>query len=187
MQLGNSRQDNIKLAINELLDSSSVSEDKILEFIDDDCGEEKLLFDVLEAFELKKRNSILNYLNGIVPKYTEEEFKMHFRISRDLYLTLAERFEESKYYKSMRPTKCIPSKTYLATFLWFAGHEACSFRDLSDRFNLSISSKSQIIDKVTLFVSSLSPEVIKWPTEERKAASATFFNNKCGFSKAIGK
>lgn len=110
---------------------------------------------------------------------------MHFRISRDLYLTLAERFEESKYYKSMQPTKCIPSKTYLATFLWFAGHEACSVRDLSDRFNLSISSISQIIDKVTLFVSSLSPEVIKWPTEERKAASATFLTTNVDFQKQL--
>ncbi|XP_017485829.1 PREDICTED: putative nuclease HARBI1, partial [Rhagoletis zephyria] len=65
-------------------------------------------------------------------------------------------------------------------------HEACSYRDLSDRFDIAISSVSRIIERTTMFISSLSPEVIKWPSEVKKREAANFFNNKCGFSKAIG-
>ncbi|XP_017481300.1 PREDICTED: putative nuclease HARBI1 [Rhagoletis zephyria] len=37
-----------------------------------------------------------------------------------------------------------------------------------------------------MFISSLSPDVIKWPTQQQNLESSEFFNRTCYFSKAIG-
>lgn len=180
-----------KMIVEELIDSSSESEGEVEELLDlidqQSDSDELVLVDIVHAFEREKRNSIKNYLDEVVPTYTEKEFRMHFRISRDLYLSLSSKFEKSVYYTNSRPDIRIPAATYMAVFLWFAGHEACSFRDVSDRFNLAISSINRIIDETSAFISSLSPEVIIWPSEKKKRESACIFKNKWGFSKAIGK
>lgn len=153
----------------------------------EDEPEENLIYGVLEFFMPKKRNCIKNYLQDVVPTYSENEFKCHFRIAKSLFLHLSNKFEESDIFSSLRVDKRLPGTTHLAVFLWFAGHEACSYRDLKDRFDLSLSSVCRIIARVTMYISSLSPNVIKWPSDEEKQQSAEFFKNKCGFSKAIGK
>ncbi|XP_017469591.1 PREDICTED: uncharacterized protein LOC108361483 [Rhagoletis zephyria] len=169
-------------------DSSESDDDEIYQIVMDnsDSDDEDLLEELLRDRERKKRNSIKNYLEEVVPTYTEAEFKMHFRISKELFLNLSAKFEESDIYKRLRVDKRLPGKTNMAVFLWFAGHEACSFRDLSDRFNISLSTVSRMVNRTTMFISSLSPEVIRWPTEEKKRDSALFFTRKCGFAKAIG-
>ncbi|XP_036345461.1 uncharacterized protein LOC118754681 [Rhagoletis pomonella] len=111
---------------------------------------------------------------------------MHFRISRNLFESLSQRFSVSDFYNNLRADKRLSEKTHLLVFLWFAGHEACSYRDLGDRFNLCLSSVCKIIARVTMFISSLSSDVIKWPTQQQKLESSEFFNRKCYFSKAIG-
>lgn len=175
----------------ELIDSSSGSEDEyddtLYAVATQSNTKDILVLEILQSLELKKRNSIQNYINETVPMYTEAEFKTHFRISKDLFQALSNRFQESEIYQNLRPDKSLPATTYMAVFLWFAGHEACSFRDISDRFNISISSVSRVVEKITLFLSSLSPEVIKWPSDEKKSESALFFGNKSGFWKAIGE
>lgn len=132
------------------------------------------------------RNSIQCYFEETVPTYTEKEFITHFSISRTLFENLSVRMLEWNDYKSLRPDKRLSEMVYLLVFLWFASHEACSFRDLSDRFNISLSTVNVIIHKVSMFLSSLSPEVIKWPTESKMVESSKFFEKKCLFPKAIG-
>ncbi|XP_017470166.1 PREDICTED: putative nuclease HARBI1 [Rhagoletis zephyria] len=94
------------------------------------------------------------------------------------------RYEQSDSYKILRDDKRLSAAKSLAVFLWFAGHEACSLRDLSDRFNLTVSSISRVIDRVAMFISGLSPEVIKWRSNERKQESANYFA-QLGFPKSI--
>ncbi|XP_036342426.1 protein ANTAGONIST OF LIKE HETEROCHROMATIN PROTEIN 1-like [Rhagoletis pomonella] len=151
-----------------------------------DSEDDNILEELLRDGERKKRSSIKNYLEEVVPNYTEAKFKMHFRISKELFLNLSAKFEESDIYKSLRVDKQLPGTTNMAVFLWFAGHEACSFRDLSNRFNISLSSVSRIVNRTTMFISSLSPEETRWPTEDKKRESAFVFSRKCGFAKAIG-
>lgn len=86
----------------------------------------------------------------------------------------------------MRFDKKLTENINMLIFLWFAGHEACSFRDLSDRFDLSLFSVGSIIERVSMFLSSLSSDVIKWPNDQKKEESAKFFGKKCLFHKAIG-
>lgn len=137
--------------------------------------------------EKQPRNCIQNYLEQTVPTYCEEEFRYHYRISKNLFENLSERFLSSKYYCNLRNDKRLSEKAHLLIFLWFAGHAGCCYRDLADRFNLSVSTICIAIHRVFMFISSLSPNVIVWSTREQMEASSRFFDNKCLFSKAIGK
>lgn len=55
-------------------------------------------------------------------------------------------------------------------FLWFIGHQTASFRDVADRFNVTISSINRIIKRVSVFLSNLAARVIVWPNEDDKVA-----------------
>ncbi|XP_017488516.1 PREDICTED: uncharacterized protein LOC108376780 [Rhagoletis zephyria] len=81
-------------------DSSESDDDEIYQIVMDnsDSDDEDLLEELLRDRERKKRNSIKNYLEEVVPTYTEAEFKMHFRISKELFLNLSAKFEESDIY-----------------------------------------------------------------------------------------
>ncbi|XP_017486646.1 PREDICTED: uncharacterized protein LOC108375077 [Rhagoletis zephyria] len=129
------------------------------------------------------RNCVKHYFERIVPSYYESEFRSHFRTSRSLFASLSDRLFQSEYYQMLRPDKRNSEKLYLLVFLWFAGHESCSYRDLADRFDLSLSTICLIINRVSMFLSSTSPQIIKWPTASEKQESSESFQNKCLFSK----
>lgn len=65
------------------------------------------------------------------------------------------------------------------------GHQTASFRDVADRFNVTISSINRIIYRLTMFLSNLSPEIIKWPTQNEKRISEEHFRAN-GFPNIIG-
>lgn len=185
---GDKYKSNMLSTIMLIMESSSESEDE------DDIAILRLLrneedfypHNILFRNERVPRNSVKNYFDDIVPTYTDEEFRRHFRISRSLYHNLSIRFLQSDIYKNLRPDKRLSERSHILVFLWFAGHEACCFSDLSDRFNLSRSTICHIINRVTLFISSLSKETIRWPTEVEKVASSKYFENKCLFPNVIG-
>ncbi|KAI4455567.1 hypothetical protein MML48_9g00005867 [Holotrichia oblita] len=66
------------------------------------------------------------------------------------------------------------------------GHEACGFHDISDRFNVSISTVHCIIKRVTYFISGLSEEFINWPNLEKQEEIARYYITKRGFPQVIG-
>ncbi|KAJ8983616.1 hypothetical protein NQ317_004254 [Molorchus minor] len=51
----------------------------------------------------------------------------------------------------------------MTVFLWFVANEAASYRDVSDRFNISKSTLFKIVRRVTIFPSNLSPEAHNFP------------------------
>lgn len=65
------------------------------------------------------------------------------------------------------------------------GHQTSSFRDVADRFNISQSSVNRILQRLTKFLSNLSPEIIKWPTDAEKRISEEHFRTN-GFPNIIG-
>lgn len=65
------------------------------------------------------------------------------------------------------------------------GHEAASFRDVADRFCITISSLYRTLRRVIFSLSNLSPQIIKWPTEEEKIVSEEHFRAN-GFPRVIG-
>lgn len=70
-------------------------------------------------------------------------------------------------------------------FCWFATHEAASFRDVADRFNIALSTLHLIIENVARFLSFKSNEVITWPDEDEQKLIAEDFR-QIGFPDVIG-
>ncbi|KAI8127449.1 TGF-beta receptor type-1 [Lucilia cuprina] len=100
---------------------------------------------------------------------------------------------DKKYDLQREPLECLTTKQKQNIYNVQCCHEDfCNKNELlklsfsEDRFNISTSTVSIIIDRVCNFLSNMSPDIIKWPNEEQKVTSSTAFKNKCGFSKVIG-
>jgi len=76
---------------------------------------------------------------------------------------------------------------HMLTFLWFVGHQSSSYRDVADRFGITLSALFDIITRVANFLISIAPTVIKYPnSNEKKQTSEYFFQTK-KIPKVIGK
>lgn len=124
------------------------------------------LEEFLELVEVPKSNA---YFEEVVPQFNGEQFTEHFRLTREMAEELANQYANSNYYNWQigDSEKITPFKS-IAVFLWFAANEATSFRDVSDRFNITKSTLFKIVRRVAYFLSNLSPTVIKWPDDVEK-------------------
>lgn len=183
----------MEYVINDLANDNEVfNSNKNISSSDSDTSnsskdEDILLLEVASILHEDTRNSIQNYLE-VVEKYRDEEFIRHFRINRLLFTEIVSKYRNSEQYKRLMINKKVKSPDFhLLVFLWFAGHQGCSFSDLSDRFNITQSSVHRIIRRMLLFISSLAPEVIKWPNREEMEITSEFYYNKLSFPGVIGK
>lgn len=80
----------------------------------------------------------------------------------------------------------ITAEKHILCFLWFVGHESGSYRDVADRFGVAISTLYNIITRVTEFIMTLAPNIIKYPTQEEKEETANYFLREKGFPNVIG-
>lgn len=126
-----------------------------------------------------------DYFEYTIPQYGPE-FKEHFRMSKELANSVAERYENSEYYKyHVGPHRKLTALQQTYIFLWFTGHQTASFRDVADRFNITISSLFRVIRRYTYFLSNLSATIITWPTAEEKIIIERHFREN-GFPGVIG-
>lgn len=72
------------------------------------------------------------------------------------------------------------------TFLWLVGHEVSSYRDCADRFDLSLSVLFEIITRVADYLVDIAPQHIRWPNEEEREITKTYFQQIKGFPNVIG-
>lgn len=116
---------------------------------------------------IKTKND--DYLEITIPLYNDEEFKEHFRVSRAVASNIAERFEESEhFFHQSGEFGKLNSYDFTLIFLWFAGHESASYRDVADRFGIALSTLRKVIVRMVYFLSNLSQDVITWPTPEEQ-------------------
>lgn len=164
--------------------------DELLEFvaniIEDADNLLKGIKTIMQGMEKQSRNCITLYVENVVSKYSDVEFTRHFRIKASLFNALSAEFGRSNAYSKLREDKRMSPEKHMLLFLWFAGHEAVSFRDLADRFDVSLSTVSVALTRVIYFVSNLSAKVIKWPNEEEKRETMEYFQI-LGFPNVLGK
>lgn len=156
--------------------------DVMLSSASESSGEEDL--EVLLDADLRPKNT--DYFEQIIPQYSDEIFIEHFRVSRPVANLISERFAESNYYSTH--TGCygtLSAQNAIYIYLWFVGHQTASFRDVADRFDVTISTLFRIIRRVSYFLSNLSPEVIHWPSENEKNDIERHFRHN-GFLGVIG-
>lgn len=140
------------------------------------------------VFSGRKRIAIKNYYLDVVPNYSDVEFIRHFRINRHVFEFLTNRFENNEAYIKLQKNRRVKSSDFhIIVFLWYAGHERCGFHDLSDRFDISISTAHEIIQRVTYFISKLSDEYIRWPDAAKMNETSRYFLSVKGYPDIIGK
>lgn len=77
-----------------------------------------------------------------------------------------------------------PEKSILLSVWYLANNE--TFRQICDRFAISISSAHRVLMRVLNFLLSLMQEYISWPTQERKAIISENFKAKQNIRNIIG-
>ncbi|KAF6215836.1 hypothetical protein GE061_000171 [Apolygus lucorum] len=133
---------------------------------------------------VRAKNSV--FFEETVPSYDETDFVSHFRVSSTVAHQISQRFERSHFYNSSAGKYGhISPQKQVHIFLWFAGHQTASFLDVADRFGITLSSLFRITRRLTMFLSSLSQEVIRWPNDDEKREAEEWFRSK-GFPGAIG-
>ncbi|KAL4153210.1 hypothetical protein QTP88_001043 [Uroleucon formosanum] len=117
-------------------------------------------------------------------RYNDLEFLEHFRVRRHIANNLTIHFEASPEFNDTigRHGK-IPAYNQILIFLWFAGHQTASFRNVADWFGITISSLFRVVRRLTHFISRMASTIITWPNEEEK--QSYFFQIK-GFPNVIG-
>ncbi|XP_014477038.1 PREDICTED: uncharacterized protein LOC106745700 isoform X2 [Dinoponera quadriceps] len=113
---------------------------------------------------------------------------MHFRLSRTVAYGLVDRFRMCDEFTSMENLVGrlkVTAEKHILCFLWFVGHESASYRDVADRFGITISTLYHVISRVTQFFMSLAPNYIKYPSAHEKLETATFYEERKGFPGAI--
>ncbi|KAL1487752.1 hypothetical protein ABEB36_015587 [Hypothenemus hampei] len=142
--------------------------------------------DDLELLLDEERIKNENYLENIVPEYSETVFFEHFRLGRQTVHNITERFQISQYFNSqVGQYGNISALHQVHIYLWYVGHQTASFRDVGDRFDVTISSVNRIIHRLSMFLSNLSPEILRWPNEDEKRISENHFRAS-GFPNVIG-
>lgn len=74
----------------------------------------------------------------------------------------------------------------MLAFLWFLGHQTSSYRDVADRFGVTLSSLFAIITRVTDFFMLYGRSVIHLPTVAERRNSEQYFKDTYNFPGVIG-
>lgn len=62
----------------------------------------------------------------------------------------------------------ITPEKHVLCYLWFVGHQTSSYRDVADRFDVTISALYVIISRVTNFIITLSETILRHPTLQER-------------------
>ncbi|XP_037529355.1 uncharacterized protein LOC119406695 [Rhipicephalus sanguineus] len=128
------------------------------------------------------RNRIPRYCEDVVGRYFQFEFKRLFRLSRETFISLADRYRESPFFPEAYGghARISAEKTCLIVLSYLGSQ--CSMYSIADRFDVTESSVHACIDRVLNLLQSLSEEVITWPDQQQQERI------KAGFlAKSVGK
>lgn len=183
------------MILNDLFDSSDDEENNIFPFQpivrndDDDFYELRMLHPIFGLVQRIEHVKINNYIEHIVHNYNNIDFLMHFRLSRRAAYQLIDQFTVSEIFTSIQErvqNNKISAEKHILCYLWFVGHQTGSYRDVADRFGITISALHTVITRVTDFILALAHNIIKYPTDLEKEQTSNFYLQQKGFPNIIG-
>lgn len=144
----------------------------MLEYSDD-----VIILSAVCCFMRRNLTRIQDYFEQTLPRYLPDEFKHHFRMTREtcelLSLEIMQTGQIPIRNSSGRPV-IAPQKQILA-FLWRIANQEPA-RAVADRFDLTYSSVDRVFRRVVLAAVSLCGQYIKWPTGKSwQGNERTFF------------
>ncbi|KAK0071209.1 hypothetical protein PV326_001543 [Microctonus aethiopoides] len=129
----------------DISSSSSSSEDELVNII--------LVLNKKRG-KLEVRPRIQHYVEETIPRFSDHEFKSHFRNSVSISISKA---------NSVAGRKPIPNQTQLLLTLWVMTTQD-SYRSICDRFNVGKATAIRSVQRVTYALYCLAPRFIQWPT-----------------------
>ena len=147
----------------------------MLESIDDDLentdivedDDDIVLFSAASCFMRRNLTRMTGYFEQTIPRYLVDEFKQHFRMTKETFEILSReiigRGRIPLGNPSGRPV-ILPQKQIL-TFLWGMANQEPA-RAIADRFDITRSSYNRVFRRVVMAAVDLCREYIKWPIGE---------------------
>lgn len=136
-----------------------------------------------ERGKRKLRPRITNY-SDVVNRYTYNEFKSHFRMSRTTFEFLLETIFEDLIRKR-KGCATIPAHQQLMICLWKMA-TMDSYRSVCDRFNVGRATAIRAVRRVTHAIFRRSTRFIQWPSGDRAVTVMQGFEEASGFPRTIG-
>lgn len=170
----------------ELFEDSSESSSSSSSSEEDEDTDSEIMEDAIFMRQNTKRQNIQNYVEHVVANYSEIEFREHFRVSRETAAFLTANVVGAQLVSTIKfgRAKITAEKAVLATLWYLANTE--TFRQLSDRFNMSKSTAHTIIQKITSHFALTSPNYIKWPSDDEMVQIERGFRSKAGVPGVVG-
>ena len=121
------------------------------------------------TFMRRKLNRNDAFFEAVIP-YSVDEFKSHFRMTRGTLEKLCREVAATgtipvgnRYGRPPIPVQCQVLAFVWFGLVWFMANSEV-MRSVSDRFNITLSSLSRVIQRITEACISMRQQYIKWPT-----------------------
>ena len=146
----------------ELLDDGEIIVD---EFFDD--SDDVIHLSVACCFMRRHLNRVPNFFETTVPSYFPDEFKSHFRMTRQTFELFAQEVMTTGRIPigNSSGRAPIPPAKQILVFLWSTANEEPT-RAVADRFNITFSSVNRVLRRITQAAIDLSGQYIRWPNGE---------------------
>ena len=147
------------LLLYEMLDESMEEE-----LLNEDEGDISLIGGII-PFMRRDLNRTVFFFQLVVPSYSLDEFKGHFRMTRNTFESVSQELAATGSIPlgNRFGRKAIPLEKQVLIFVWFISNLE-AMRSVSDRFNVTLSSLERIQKRVTEAIIALRhQEYIKWP------------------------
>ncbi|KAL1444728.1 hypothetical protein MTO96_029610 [Rhipicephalus appendiculatus] len=123
---------------------------------------------------------IQDYVINVVPRYTDTQFKEHFRMDKNTFEVLLKITHERL---SMQRTTRIPLQTKVLMSVWLLGNQE-SFRVVADRFGVNKGLLHYVTKNIIELWAGAAPDFIQWPLSLQDVANE--FYRKWRFPGVVG-
>lgn len=148
-----------------------------LELID---SEDDIVLAVGSTVMRRGLSRIQGYFEETVPSYFGDEFKSHFRLTRNTCELLTREIVASGCLNvglNRFGRAPIPPEKQILIYLWMLANGDETSRQVANRFDVTMSSCGRVLQKVNTAILSMLPRYIKWPNGETILFSPFFVSH----------
>ena len=137
----------------------------INELVEED--DDVILFSAVSCFTHRNLTRIEDNFEATIPRYFPEEFKTHFRMTRETCQLLVREIIQTGNIPLGNPSgrEVIAPEKQVLLFLWRIANQEPA-RAVADRFGVTVSSVNRVFRRVVHAAVSLSGQYIRWPNGE---------------------
>ena len=146
--------------------SAILDEVDVCDLLDDE--DDVFILSVASTYMRRSLNRIEGYFEVTVPSYFGDEFKNHFRLTRNSCEFLTREILASGVINvgNAFGRAPIPPEKQVLVYLWMMANGSETTRQVADRFNITMSSCGRVQQRVNSAVLSMRQRYIKWPNDK---------------------